>query len=249
MSKNENSAKLKKWISEKRFYIMLLCCIMFLAIAYAVIYRADMKNQIAAKPDSIQNGSEFIASEPIASYETDSPPDSSSAYIYRRSEAYEESDKIAADTDTAVESSSGNIDTVTVSYEKPADGSIDVAYSPDTLVYSKTLCDWRVHPAIDIKTEDNADVKACADGVICEIYTDDAYGISVKIEHADGNTSIYQNLSNASLINKGDIVKKGQVISSVGHSAICESAQEPHLHFALENNGESIAPDAYIDFN
>ena len=47
-------------------------------------------------------------------------------------------------------------------------------------------------------------------------------------------------------VSVGDWVECGDIIGSVGTTAICEIGQGTHLHFAMKLDGESINPMEYL---
>ena len=108
--------------------------------------------------------------------------------------------------------------------------------------------DWRVHEGIDIATASGAEVKATARGTVSLIYSDPLMGECLTVDHGNGVISIYKNLSKdlASGIEQGAKVTAGQVLGTVGDTAMIESAEEPHLHFEMTYNGKSVDPLSYI---
>lgn len=131
-------------------------------------------------------------------------------------------------------------------YSAPLTGKIIKEFSPNAPVYSKTLDQYMVHNGIDIASPVDTQVKAVADGTVTKVYKDDRYGITIEITHADGLISSYGNLSTDSLVEEGDVVKKGQVISGVGTTALFETLDESHLHFELLQDGKQINPQDKI---
>lgn len=119
-------------------------------------------------------------------------------------------------------------------------------YSMDMVVYNLTLDQYMTHPGMDLKAPAGASVKAVADGTITKVYADDAYGITIEIAHKNGYISRYANLSTDKLAEKGDTVKQGQIISSVGKSALYESMEKTHLHFEMEKDGKRLNPSKFI---
>jgi murein DD-endopeptidase MepM/ murein hydrolase activator NlpD len=72
-------------------------------------------------------------------------------------------------------------------------------------------------------------------------------GKTVEITHNETHKSLYSNLDNLSVsLNVGDEVEAGAVIGKIGDSSVSELAEEPHLHFEMMVNGESVNPLDYI---
>ena len=133
-------------------------------------------------------------------------------------------------------------------YLAPTTGVV-VKHHDDSLpVYSVTMNDWRVHEGIDIATAEGADVLATARGTVSLIWSDPLMGECVSIDHGNGVTSTYKNLSKemAEGIVKGAKVEAGQKLGTVGGTAMIESADSAHLHFEMEYNGEKVDPVTYI---
>ncbi len=130
----------------------------------------------------------------------------------------------------------------------PAVGLVTKNHDMETLVYSITTNDWRVHRGIDIATAAGAEVVAAADGVITEIVDDPLYGKTIVISHAGGAVTRYSNLGPelAEGIEVGKKVSRGQVIGVVGETAGLEIAEEPHLHFEMTIQNEQVDPMDYI---
>lgn len=126
----------------------------------------------------------------------------------------------------------------------PVDGVLGKTHDPDLQVFSQTMQDFRVHTGIDILCEEGASVYASADGTVFAVYEDPMMGYSVAIKHAGGLITLYQNLSSvhASGISEGSTVKGGQLIGTVGDSAMLELADEAHLHFAVFFEDEELDP-------
>jgi hypothetical protein len=136
------------------------------------------------------------------------------------------------------------------SFVKPCNGFVTVEHSLGIPVYSPTLGDYRTHTGIDIAADKNAVVSTVKGGVITEIYTDDLYGHSLKLETPDGYTFIYSNLSMplSDGIAEGTAVTTSTVLGCIGDSAISEIGQESHLHFEMYKDNEAVNPCDFIDF-
>lgn len=146
-----------------------------------------------------------------------------------------------------------NIDKPTVSvpsYVFPVEGTLAKGHDSETLVYSVTMNDYRVHTGIDINAPVGSAVYAVASGTIKGVYQDYLMGTTVEIEHADGVVSYYKNLS-ATLpdgITEGSAVTSGQLIGAVGESAIIEQCDDPHLHFEMKKDGADLDPLNYLAY-
>ena len=115
-----------------------------------------------------------------------------------------------------------------------------------TVVYSKTMDDWRAHTAIDYKGELGTTVVSAFDGTVSKVYKDAYWGYCVEISHSGGIVSVYRNLDEEISVKESENVTKGQAIAKVGNSAVIERRDEPHLHFELWVNGVTINPDSYV---
>ena len=135
------------------------------------------------------------------------------------------------------------------SFILPVSGVLSRKHDPELQVYSPTLNDYRVHLGIDIVTDEDAPVYAAADGTVSKIWKDDMMGYCVAIKHSGDCYTIYQNLSDTlpDGIKEGVAVRSGQLIASVGDSAMIEVADEPHLHFEMTVADLSVDPLEYFN--
>lgn len=124
----------------------------------------------------------------------------------------------------------------------PIDGTIQKMYSIDKVIYSKTLGQWKTHDGLDIVPTGSKEVKAIEKGVVDQIYDDNFYGKTIVIEHISGYKSIYSNLDNDVYVSIGENVVKGQKIGKIGNTSVGEYLDDPHLHFMILLNDESINP-------
>ena len=131
-------------------------------------------------------------------------------------------------------------------FKKPVEGAIMVDFAKDTFIYSNTLQEWVTHTGVDIKADKTTVVKASADGTVKSIKNDPRYGITVVIEHVNGYVTVYSNLLTAEFVKENEKVKQGQTIGTVGNTAVFEIADEPHLHFEILKDNESVDPNLYL---
>lgn len=128
----------------------------------------------------------------------------------------------------------------------PVAGTLGLKYSTDVPVYSKTLNQYMIHEGVDIMAPLGSRVQAVAAGTITSVGERDGFGYTVQINHGNGFTSTYSNLSDEGLPEMGDVVKQGDIIGSVGNSSLFESAEEPHIHLELSKDGTLVDPLKHI---
>lgn len=136
-----------------------------------------------------------------------------------------------------------------VEYFYPVNGDVVKDYNVDTLVFSQTLNDYRVHCGIDLAAEVGSAVHSYTDGVILDVYDDPMMGKTVVIEHDGDLVSYYMNLDKTlpEGIKKGISVKAGDIIGVLGSTALVEIGDDPHLHFELKVGGVNIDPSKELD--
>ena len=122
----------------------------------------------------------------------------------------------------------------------PVEGEIIRECAIDEPIWSSAMGQWQTHPAIDIRSAAGEAVVACADGVVSDAWQDPVWGNVITIEHPDGGVSTYANLNTLNLVNVGESVSAGQVISAVGNSAACESDLPWHVHFSYAVDGNPV---------
>lgn len=132
------------------------------------------------------------------------------------------------------------------SFILPAVGTVTKLCTPDVLVFSNTMNDYRVHTGVDIGTSLGEAVCAAADGTVAEIYADPLMGNTVVLLHDGDARTVYQNLGDDIEVEVGAAVKAGDVLGAVGESAMVEIAEEPHLHFEMQVGGVTVDPLDYI---
>ncbi len=121
-------------------------------------------------------------------------------------------------------------------------GVIAKGYSGDELIYSATLDQYVVHRGVDIEAAPETPVIAVKGGTVTKVYNDDKLGITIEISHGSGYVTRYSNLSTDRMVEEGDVVEAGDVISGVGITALFESSDPPHLHFEVLQDGIPIDP-------
>lgn len=128
----------------------------------------------------------------------------------------------------------------------PVNGEIIEVFSNGNLVYSITLDDFRVHNGIDIKGNILDRVYASEKGTVEKVYEDDLMGKTIIIDHENGFKTVYSNLSSTEMVDSGQTVEKGTVISGIGNTSLIEGASQSHIHFEVIKDGIYVNPLDYI---
>ncbi len=106
--------------------------------------------------------------------------------------------------------------------------------------YHPLLHTYRPHVGVDLVAQYGTPVKAVADGRVEQAGWAGELGNAIRIEHQRGMVSIYGHLSRISPeVHPNAWVHMGQVIGWVGSTGLSTG---PHLHFALEKEGNYVNP-------
>lgn len=104
------------------------------------------------------------------------------------------------------------------------------------------------HKGIDIGAPPGTPVKAVADGTVVHSAFDNINGNKIRIDHGKVNgknvasTCIHLN---ARYVQKGQKVKQGAIIGTVGNTG---NSGGPHLHISVYENDTAVNPAKYIKF-
>ena len=131
----------------------------------------------------------------------------------------------------------------------PVDGTMVAEYAMECLSYNQTTRDWRVHSGMDLAADAGTEVKAAADGEVYTVFDDEQMGTTVVIRHQDGYTTHYASLAEEVTVKAGDQVKLGDVIGTVGSTALMESALGDHVCFRVTCDGEVMDPADFLNLN
>lgn len=100
-----------------------------------------------------------------------------------------------------------------------------------------------MHTGLDFPAEVGTPILAAAGGVVVVQEYHAAYGNMVEIDHGNELITRYAHAS-ATFVKKGDIVKRGQRIASVGSTG---RSTGPHLHFEVWVSGVPQDPQRFLD--
>lgn len=120
-------------------------------------------------------------------------------------------------------------------------------YSEKEPSYSETLEVWEIHKGIDVESNANQEVKSLTSGKVLDVYNDDEYGMSIKIQDNKENVLVYSSLSKNTKVNKGDEVKEGQCIGYAGNTSSVECSSGIHVHLEAYKNNIAINPMSLLE--
>ncbi len=120
-------------------------------------------------------------------------------------------------------------------FQWPVTGRIIATYGPQ---------DRGLHnDGINIAAAKGAPVRAAENGVVA--YAGDeirGFGNLLLIRHADGYMTAYAH-NEVLLVNRGDTVRRGQVIARVGQTG---NVTTPQLHFEIRKGTQAVDPEQYL---
>ena len=103
----------------------------------------------------------------------------------------------------------------------------------------------RFHKGIDYPTWIGAPIKATADGFVEHAGWSGTFGNVVVINHNYGYRTLYAHCSKV-LVERKEVVKKGQVIAQVGTTGISTG---PHLHYEVRKWRRSVNPRRFLNLD
>lgn len=240
-----NKKKVLEFFDKKGFYIVLVLCIGIITLTAYYVTKRNLS--------SYTNNTTFEQLSKVTNPNTNQPTSNVSEPKTVNTTPKTDTKKPDVGTKNLVPKQSvqpvNNKPTATnqiKNIEVPVQGNIIKEFAKNNLIYSNTLSQWTTHEGIDILSERGTPVKSAHDGVVSEIYSDSKYGITIVIDSGLGLATRYCNLSTDSMVKKGAKVKRGDVISGVGNTALFESIDEPHLHFEVIENGINVNPTKYF---
>lgn len=230
----QKKGSFRKFLDGKGYYIALAVCILAVGVSALVFYRtanevADVEESQLSVPVPVQPSLSGSLSE------TDNGTTAASRETETQTSTEDSVPTVALEPNPSA-----------IQVCDPVAGETIALFSVEALAYNETMGDWRTHNGIDIATPLGAKVYAILDGAVTAVYDDDYLGTVVTIEHSQGWSTLYANLTGVPAVEAGDEVKAGQVIGAVGQSAMLEVASRPHLHLEVYRYGNLTDPDLLL---
>lgn len=93
-----------------------------------------------------------------------------------------------------------------------------------------------------IAAAEGTPVNAVAPGTVVSVGQLGTYGLTVILQHGEGDYSIYASLQGAA-VRKGAAVTKGETVGTVG---VSDPDLKPHLHFEMRPKGRAVDPEQWL---
>ena len=238
MSSNSSGRRLEGFLAGKGFYIVLFLCAAVIGLSAWMMTAGnetmeDLTNSSGVSMEQRRVETILITPDVRPSMrETMAAPEEPSVSV----EAQEAAEAVPVWSEEASEP-------VTL---WPVQGELERLHDIEHLHYDVTLRDWRTHEGVDILAPLGETVCAAMSGTVMAIEDDSLYGTVVTVDHGDGTSALYANLASLPAVSVGDWVEAGDVLGSVGTTALCEIGQGTHLHFAMYLDGASVDPLDYL---
>ena len=227
------------FIEGKGFYIVLLLCVAAIGVSGWYLFSSfapDEEDVAAGGPAQVTVTPTPKVTAPVVTAEHAVPTPTSTPVTKAT----------ATPAPTPASTPSATPASAPTTYLWPVRGDVLTSYSVDALAYDPTMADWRAHTGIDIAASAGTEVRAAAAGTVASVTSDVMMGTTVVLDHGGGMTTTYANLAATPTVEAGDTVSSGDVLGSVGNTAIAESALADHLHFSMELDGASVDPLSYL---
>ncbi|MCI8342443.1 MAG: M23 family metallopeptidase [Firmicutes bacterium] len=135
----------------------------------------------------------------------------------------------------------------TVTFMWPVEGEIVLDFSNDAVVYDPTLEQFRTNDNVCILANVGSEVVCAADGKVTSVTDDFEKGTVVVVDHGDGWTTTYSQLSDDKAVSVGDKVKKGEKIGNVSEPTAFGAAIGSHLEFKICQGDIAIDPKSAVN--
>ena len=103
---------------------------------------------------------------------------------------------------------------------------------------------YKFHYGVDLAVPQGTEVLCFADGRVSFTGWGDINGYYLRVDHADGFSTLYAHLSQI-LVKNGEEVSMGQVLAKSGATG---EVSGPHLHFQLYDHDKLIDPAPLLEF-
>jgi len=246
MNSSSSGGKLERFFAGKGFYIVLFLCAAVIGVSTWMMASGNE----AMDESPLRSSSAAVSGGRVETVVIPGEPEWEEILIPEEGEQLEAMappvDREARPASESAAADEGETASADLRFFWPVEGEVERGHSMEALAYDETLRDWRTHAGVDIAAPLGTPVAASCAGTVESVVSDPLYGTVMTIDHGNGFRTVYANLSELPAVGVGQWVEAGFIIGSVGETAICESGQDDHLHFAVEVNGVSADPLEYL---
>ncbi|MBO5067638.1 MAG: M23 family metallopeptidase [Clostridia bacterium] len=136
-----------------------------------------------------------------------------------------------------------------ITFIMPVNDVTAITEYSESMVFNSTLGHYSAHLAVDFYAPEGTEVVAVYDGTIKSVESSLLKGTTVTIDHGNGLYSVYNSLADGDAVVVGQSVKQGDVIGEVSVTNRQEYKSGAHLHFEVTENGTTIDPAKYLEFD
>lgn len=240
MNQKQSHHKKGGFLEGKGFYIVLFLCIAAIGISGYYLISGLLPQSSPPNSSTSVSGQAQVQEEDRSKDQSMETPTTPKDTVPSPEPAEANQDKTGKTPDQATAAP------MPEGYVWPVQGTVSRDFSLEVFAYDATMGDWRTHDGLDIAADLGSPVCSCAAGTVSSVEPDDLMGVTVTIDHGNGMESVYANLAEKVEVEPGSQVQAGQEIGTVGTTAISESADPSHLHFALKEYDVTIDPENYL---
>ncbi len=230
----KNNKFLEKFFNGKGFYVALGICMITIGIS-AWTTMSGLSTDKNPAQEQTSEKQQIVIEAPANKAESN----------IEDTRSQNESPSDAKDKTASTNEENPNAQPVAKYFTYPVIGEVIKKFSDSELQYSVTYNDMRIHTGMDIKASAGVSIKSAGDGKVLSTLKESELGYTVRIDHGNGIVGVYAGLSSAFAVEKGDTVKSGTNLGSLG-TVNNECLDAPHLHLEFLKNGKPIDPMTLI---
>ena len=270
---DNNNNKLKDLLKKRGFYISLMAgaiCV----VALTAVYMNSNKEQdagelrIEGSSDYADNGETDVAVLPEVSGQPQEVPEPTMmpAESKKNTDKTEEkvkkdkklkkdkksNDKKTQNTDdakVAVMESGKGVSNLSFNQEKgimwPVKGEVIMKFSPDTVVYYKSLGSYKTNPAVVIAAATGSNVSSGTDAVVTDIGENEEIGKYVITSIGDDYKIIYGQLDNIQ-VKQGTRLKEGEIIGTIAAPTKYYIEEGSNLYLKMICDDQPVDPLIFL---
>lgn len=129
--------------------------------------------------------------------------------------------------------------------EWPLGGELALDYNMENTIYFPTLNQYKLNPAIAVKSDVGAPVAAAANGIVTSITETAQTGLTVTMDLGNGYEAVYGQLKDLT-VEEGQTVALGEILGYVNEPTKYYSVEGSNLYFAMRKDGAPIDPISYL---